>query len=79
MYTFRPATQRILRLREMVRDRVIRYDAERLQIVTEAYRENEFLPPILKRPLAFKAICEKMTPFMGEDEIIVGSKVFILI
>ena len=74
MYTFRPATQRILRLREMVRDRVIRYDAERLQIVTEAYRENEFLPPILKRPLAFKAICEKMTPFVGEDEIIVGSK-----
>ena len=40
MYTFRPATERIRALREKIRDRVIRYDSERLQIVTDAYREN---------------------------------------
>ena len=29
MYTFRPATERIRRMRELIRDRVIRYDSER--------------------------------------------------
>ena len=74
MYTFRPATERIRQLRELIRDRVIRYDSERLRIVTEAYRQNEYLPPILKRPLAFKALCEQMTVLVEDSEIIVGNK-----
>ena len=74
MYTFRPATERINMLRELIRDRVIRYDAERLRIVTEVYRENEYLPPILKRPLAFKALCEQMTVRVEDFELIVGNK-----
>ena len=74
MYTFRPATARIRALRERIRDRVIRYDSERLRIVTEAYRQNEYLPPILKRPLAFKALCEQMTVLVEDFEIIVGNK-----
>ena len=74
MYTFRPATDRIRKLRELIRDRVIRYDAERLKIVTEAYQANEYLPSILKRPLAFKALCERMTVLVEDFEIIVGNK-----
>ena len=74
MYTFRPATKRIQYMRELIRDRVIRNDAERLQIITEVYRQNEFLPPILKRPLAFKALCERMTVLVEDFEIIVGNK-----
>ena len=74
MYTFRPATKRIQYMRELIRDRVIRNDAERLRIITEVYQQNEFLPPILKRPLAFKALCERMTVLVEDFEIIVGNK-----
>ena len=52
MYQFKPATERILRMRERIRDRVVRYDSERARILTESYQKNEYVVPIIKRPLA---------------------------
>ena len=74
MYQFKPATERILRMRERIRDRVVRYDSERARILTESYQKNEYVVPIIKRPLALYDLCEKMTILVDDDEIIVGNK-----
>ena len=74
MYQFTKASPRILRMREKIRDRVVRYDAERARIYTESYQKNEHVIPVIKRPLAFKDFCEKSTILVEEDELIVGSK-----
>ena len=50
MYQFKPATERIQQQRELIRDRVVRYDAERGRIMTEAYQKYEHVIPIIKRP-----------------------------
>ena len=49
MYKFRPATDRIRHMHQLIRDRVIRTDAERALIVTESYRKNKNVVPIIKR------------------------------
>lgn len=41
MYQFKPATQRIRKMRERIRDRVIRCDAERAVIITEASKNTK--------------------------------------
>ena len=74
MYTFRPATDRIRHMRELIRDRVIRNDAERARIVTRVYQENENVPPIIKRALALKALCQQMTVLVEDFELVVGNK-----
>ena len=74
MYQFKPATARILRLRQRIRDRVIQYDAERVRILTESTIKNEFVIPQIRRPLFFRDLCEQMTVLVDDDEIIVGNK-----
>ncbi len=74
MYEFRPATERIRRMRERIRDRVVQYDAERARIVTECYKRTEDMIPIIRRPTVFHDICSKMTVLVDDDEIIVGNK-----
>ncbi len=74
MYKFRPATERIKYMRELIRDRVIRNDAERLVIITDAYRKYDSVVPIIKRPLALKELCERMTVRVEDFELIVGNK-----
>jgi len=74
MYQFKPATERILRLREEIRDRVLIFDAERNRILTESNRRNENVIPAIRRPMFFKDLCEQMTILVGDDEIIVGNK-----
>ncbi len=74
MYTFRPATDRIKLLRQLIRDRVIRTDAERALITTESYKKNEHVVPIIKRPLAAYDVCSRMTVRVEDFEIIVGNK-----
>ena len=39
MYQFRPVTERIRQMRELIRDRVVRFDSERAMILTEAYKK----------------------------------------
>ena len=74
MYTFSPSTERINYMRELIRDRVIRNDAERMRIITDSYRKNEHMPPLIKRSLAFRDLCEQMTVFIKDFELIVGGK-----
>jgi formate C-acetyltransferase len=74
MYEFRLATQRILDFREQIRNRTLCYDAQRDTILTEAYRANQHIVPIIKRPLGFKTVCENLDLYIGDTEIIVGSK-----
>ena len=74
MYQFKPATERIQQQRELIRDRVVRYDAERARIMTEAYQKYEHVPPIIKRPLALYELCRQMTVLVEDFELIVGNK-----
>ncbi len=74
MYQFVPATDRILRMRERIRDRVLIYDSERMRILTESTKKNEHVLPAIRRPLFFKDLCEQMTILIDDDEIIVGNK-----
>ena len=74
MYSFQPVTDRIWRMRERIRDRVIRCDSDRAIIITEASKKYENVVPIIKRPLMFKEIAEKLTTYVDDDELIVGGK-----
>ncbi|MBR6708222.1 MAG: hypothetical protein IKL84_00930, partial [Clostridia bacterium] len=74
MYQFKPATERILRMRDRIRDRVLKYDSERLRIITESTKKNEYVIPAIRRPMFFKDLCEQMTVLVDDDEIIVGNK-----
>ena len=56
MYEFGPVTDRVKRIHERVRNRVIQIDAERALIITDAYKKYETMLPILKRPLATKEV-----------------------
>ena len=74
MYQFRPATERILRMRERIRDRVLVFDSERVRILTESTKRNEHVVPTIRRPLFFRDLCEQMTVLVEDDEIVVGNK-----
>ncbi len=74
MYQFKPATLRIEKIHRRIRDRVVRYDAERARIITECYQKNEHVIPIIKRPLSLYALCEQMTVLVNDDDIVVGNK-----
>ena len=74
MYEFSPATERILKLRQRIRDRVIRCDSERALIITEASKKYENIVPIIKRPLMFKSIAENISTAVDENELIVGCR-----
>jgi pyruvate formate-lyase/glycerol dehydratase family glycyl radical enzyme len=74
MYQFSPVTDRIQLMHRLIRDRVIRTDAERALITTASYKKNEHMPPMIKRPLAMYDICSQMTVRVEDFEIIVGNK-----
>lgn len=74
MYTFSPVTERILKMREQIRERVVHNDAERARLLTEAYKKYEDVLPIIKRPLSVKYVIERMSFYVGDEELIVGGK-----
>ncbi len=74
MYEFRSATERVKKFRQLIRDRVVCMDPERAVILTEAYKKYENIAPSIKRPLAFRDICEKMTLLVGDYELVVGNR-----
>jgi pyruvate formate-lyase/glycerol dehydratase family glycyl radical enzyme len=74
MYQFKPETDRIQYMHQLIRDRVIRVDAERALIATESYKKNEHMIPMIKRPLVMRDICSKMTIRVEDFEIIVGNR-----
>jgi pyruvate formate-lyase/glycerol dehydratase family glycyl radical enzyme len=74
MYKFRPATDRIKLMHQLIRDRVIQTDAERALIATESSKRNEHVVPIIKRARIAYDVCSQMTVRVEDFEIIVGNK-----
>jgi len=74
MYTFKPATERIQYMRQLVRDRVIRVDASMLEIITEADKKFANMMPILKKGHFTLEVAKKMTVEIEDFELIVGTK-----
>ncbi|HIS40215.1 MAG TPA: hypothetical protein IAC12_05170 [Candidatus Aphodovivens avistercoris] len=74
MYEFKPVSERIQALYDRIRDRVIEIDDERARIVTESYQQTETTPWMLRIPLATKAVCERKTILVEDDDIFVGNQ-----
>ena len=73
MYTFKPATDRILHERQLIRDRVIQKDAQLLPLYTEADKLYEHVMPIIKKGLTDLYITQRMKVEIEDFELIVGS------
>ena len=73
MYTFQPVSQRILTMRDRVRDRVIRIDSERTMLMTEAWKTYGSATPLIRTASSLKYICERVTCPVEDFELIVGS------
>ncbi|MCR5175206.1 MAG: hypothetical protein K6C09_11345 [Oscillospiraceae bacterium] len=73
MYTFKPATDRILHERQLIRDRVIQKDAQLLPLYTEADKLYRHVMPIIKKGLTDLYITQRMTVEIEDFELIVGS------
>ena len=50
MYTFKPCTERVARLRDAVRDRLMVADAEKPRLQLEAKKKYIKYPPMLQKP-----------------------------
>jgi len=73
MYQYRPVSDRIELMHQLIRDRVIQTDAGLAVIATQCAKENENLIPYLLRPRTLKAICEQMVVRVEDFEVIVGN------
>jgi formate C-acetyltransferase len=67
--------ERVARLRRRSLETPPSLSAQRAEILTEFYRENEgrLSIPVL-RARAFYALCERRTLYLGEEELIVGER-----
>ncbi|MBR3276727.1 MAG: hypothetical protein IKG08_09045 [Eubacterium sp.] len=74
MYKFREITPRVADYRYQIRNRVLTYDSERGEIITEAYKRLGAMIPILKKAYAQHDWAEKCTCYIGDTELIVGGK-----
>ena len=72
MYTFRPYTERVARLRDAVRDRLIVSDAEKARIQLEAKKKYIKYPPMLQKPYISLYVLERMPLNLHEDEYFFG-------
>jgi len=72
MYTFKPITERIMRMRDKVRDRVIVADAVKARLRQEAKRKYRNFPPMLERAYVSLYIISKMPIDIREDEYFAG-------
>ncbi|MBQ8831566.1 MAG: hypothetical protein IJ017_08205 [Oscillospiraceae bacterium] len=72
MYTFRPYTDRIARMRDKVRDRVIVADAEKARLQHEAKQKYYNFPPMLQKPYISLHVISNMPIDIREDEYFVG-------
>ena len=74
MYQLRAVTDRIARMREQIRDRVIQLDSERAMIVTEAMKSCVNLVPTIQRPTILKAVASNVTLRVEDDDVLVGNR-----
>ena len=72
MYTFRPYTDRIARMREAVRDRLIVADAEKARLQLEGKQKYFNFPPMLQKPYISLHVISNMPIDIREDEYFVG-------
>ena len=72
MYTFRPYTERIARMREAVRDRMIVADAEKARLQLEGKQKYFNFPPMLQKPYISLHVISNMPIDIREDEYFVG-------
>ena len=74
MHEPRPVSERIRHMRELIRDRIIRNDAERAVIITEACKKHEHVVPVIKKPLAMYEYCSNKKVRVEDFEVIVGNR-----
>ncbi|MBR2831703.1 MAG: hypothetical protein IKE57_02110 [Oscillospiraceae bacterium] len=74
MYTFKPVTERVMKYRNKIRDRVLIGDMERARIITESYKKYNEMLPVIKKAKAHYDYCSQCTCFIGDDELIVGAR-----
>ena len=74
MYKFKPATDRIWHMRNLIRDRCIRMDASLLETFTEADQKFQHMMPILKKSSISLYVAQRMEVSIEDFELIVGSK-----
>ena len=72
MYTFRPHTDRVERLRAAVRDRVIVADASKPRLQLEALKKYIKYPPMLQKPYISLYVLERMPISIQKDEFFFG-------
>ncbi|MEL7564561.1 MAG: pyruvate formate lyase family protein [Dehalobacterium sp.] len=60
-------------LEKFTHNRIPRVDIERALLFTEAYRENEYLPMVLRWAKALENIMTNITVSIGDEELIVGT------
>jgi formate C-acetyltransferase len=72
MYEFSSVAPRVARIRQRYRDTKPKVCIERFRLVTEFYRANPTMPPMIKRAKNLLNLCEKMPVVVHEDEVIVG-------
>ncbi len=72
MYKFKPYTERVARLRDAVRDRVMVADAEKARLQLEALKKYIKYPPMLQKPYISLYVLERMPLNLHEDEYFFG-------
>ena len=72
MYTFRPCTERITRMRDKVRNRLTIADTEKIRIKREAQFIYRKYPPMLEKPYISLYVIERVPLDIVEDEYFVG-------
>ena len=72
MYTFKPYTRRVARLRDAVRDRLMVADAEKARLQLEAKKKYVKYPPMLQKPYISLYVLERMPLNLQEDEFFFG-------
>ena len=72
MYTFKPYTERVARLRDAVRDRLIVSDAVKARLQLEALKKYIKYPPMLQKPYISLYVLERMPLNIQPDEYFFG-------
>ena len=72
MYTFRPYTERIARMKDKVRDRIITADSAKMRIQMDAAQKYKNFPPMLQKPYTSLYIIQNMPIDIVEDEYFAG-------
>ena len=72
MYTFRPCTERAIRLRDAVRNRLIVADPSKYRIQMEAEKLYKKYPPILQKAYMNRYVMERIHLNIQKDEYFVG-------